>query len=376
MSASSWFQTATSSTSEEPEYDLHGGAYAREYERGEHAEERDQGDQDGHGQALVPVHVLEVRGVYLVGQRAEHRPLEGPEIVRRSYRDAQDRNEQPQGPLVEHGREDHELGREADQAGQAQGCQETDGHERGDYRHLLREATEAGYHPRAALGLHAAAHHNQDSRHEPVGEHLEHARDHTELRERGEAEQDEAHVADRGVRDHLLEVLLREAEHRPVQYAGDGNHGHHWDHVLRAGRERRYSDPYQAVPAHLQQQPGKQDAPRGRGLDMRVRQPRVEGHHRELDAEPEEQRREYPDLPPPAEIDALGGYGRHAERAHARLEVHRHDGDEHREARDMCVYEELDRRVVLVRSAPAADHEVHRYQDDLPEHVEHEVVQR
>ena len=139
-----------------------------------------QGDQDGHGQALVPVHVLEVRGVYLVGQRAEHRPLEGPEIVRRGYRDAQDRNEQPQGPLVEHGREDHELGREADQAGQAQGCQETDGHERGDYRHLLREVAEAGYHPRAALVLHDAAHHEQDSRHEPVGEHLEGA-NHTEL---------------------------------------------------------------------------------------------------------------------------------------------------------------------------------------------------
>ena len=61
-------------------------------------------------------------------------------------------------------------------------------------------------------------------------------------------------------------------------------------------REHRQVEPQEPVGAHLQQHAGKDDAARGGGLDVRVRQPGVEREHRDLYGERQEEREEHPVL--------------------------------------------------------------------------------
>ena len=60
----------------------------------------------------------------------------------------------------------------------------------------------------------------------------------------------------------------------------------------KSGSEKRMKP----VAAHLQQDAGQDDRARGRGLGVRVREPRVERPHRHLDREGEEEAEEGPEL--------------------------------------------------------------------------------
>jgi hypothetical protein len=57
-----------------------------------------------------------------------------------------------------------------------------------------------------------------------------------------------------------------------------------------------------------------------------------------------------------------------------RVHVERDDGDQHQQAAEQAVEQELDRRVLPLADAVAPDHEVHRDQHGLEEHVEQEHV--
>ncbi len=61
--------------------------------------------------------------------------------------------------------------------------------------------------------------------------------------------------------------------------------------LVEAERQHEHRPSDQPVAAELQEQPREQDRTPGRRLDVGVRQPRVERDDRELDAEPEEERR-------------------------------------------------------------------------------------
>jgi hypothetical protein len=115
----------------------------------------------------------------------------------------------------------------------------------------------------------------------------------------------------------------------------------------------------------------------------------VEREHRHLDREGERERGEEPRLGLPPDAGRGDDRVEHARRApgaevvegeHAELGVAEvvedEQPDQHRQAPDHGVDEELDRRVDAARPAPHADHEVHRDERDLPEHVEQEQVQR
>jgi len=60
--------------------------------------------------------------------------------------------------------------------------------------------------------------------------------------------------------------------------------------------------------------------------------------------------------------------------AFRRVHVQRDDRDQHEQPAEQAVEQELDRRVLPLADAVAADHEVHRHQHGLEEHVEQEDV--
>ena len=63
-------------------------------------------------------------------------------------------------------------------------------------------------------------------------------------------------------------------------------------------------------------------------------------------------------------------------RVRGRVEVHHEDADEHEDASSERVDEELHGCVFPVLTAPDHDQEEHRDKGELPEHVEHEQIQR
>ncbi len=101
------------------------------------------------------------------------------------------------------------------------------------------------------------------------------------------------------------------------------------------------------------------------------------GHDRDLDRKRQEERDERQRSEHRlAQERHLRNRVRDAERVRAREEIDSDDRQQHRDASDECVQEELDRRVFPPRAAPDADQEVHRHEADLPEDVEKEEVER
>ena len=72
----------------------------------------------------------------------------------------------------------------------------------------------------------------------------------------------------------------------------------------------------------------------------------------------------------------LGDVERVDARERVVVEVERQDAEQHHDAADQRVEEELDRRVEPVGAAPDADEEVHRHQHHFPEQEEQQEVQR
>jgi hypothetical protein len=109
----------------------------------------------------------------------------------------------------------------------------------------------------------------------------------------------------------------------------------------------------------------------------------VERPHRHLDREAEEHSREHDQLEAAAE--PVAGRRELLERDDVErpgpvddrpLEVHRQEPQQHEDAAEQRVEEELDRRVLAVRAPPDPDQEVHRYQHELPEDEEQHQVER
>ena len=164
----------------------------------------------------------------------------------------------------------------------------------------------------------------------------------------------------------------------------------------RRHREERQREAHEAVGAHLQQHRRQDHRAAGRRLDVRVRQPGVERHHRHLDRRTRARRRRRATAAsstrPPgrrAARSCRGAPAGAARRAHevevqqrprALLlvvqEVEHEDRHQHQQRADHREQEELDGGVDPARPAPDPDDEVHRDQHHLPEHVELEEVQR
>ena len=99
------------------------------------------------------------------------------------------------------------------------------------------------------------------------------------------AKQDKTHVGDRTVCDQPLEVRLAVGHETAVKNAQRTEEHGPDGKVGRGLREQRHHEANQTVRAGLQQDAGEYDAAGGGRLGVRVRQPGVERHARQLDDE-------------------------------------------------------------------------------------------
>lgn len=197
----------------------------------------------------------------------------------------------------------------------------------------------------------------------------------------GDAEQDEAHVADGAVGDQTLEVALGtladqgEAGERAVDDADGGQRGEVRREGLHALGRDGQRDPHEAVGAHLQQHTGQQHRADGGGGGVRVGQPAVQRPHRGLDGQSDADREHRQQLNGVAELGfrpVVSGECHHVEGAgfHADEE----EAEQHHDGAEQRVEDELPGRRLLSRPAPAGDEEVHRDEDHLEgEEEEHQV---
>ena len=198
-----------------------------------------------------------------------------------------------------------------------------------------------------------------------------------------DAEHDEAHVADRGVRHQAFGVVLAEGANRAVD---DSEHSEpHGDRGELRGRggEQRQKIAQQAVGGGLQQYSGEDHGSCGRRLGVGVRQPGMKRHDRELRRKAHEQSEHDPEAG--ARVHRRCQQVRVAERQHpARAVVHedqRQDGHQHHQARGLGEDEEFERRIEARTSAgdvvaPQRDQEEHRYQHHFPGKEEQEQIRR
>ncbi len=188
-------------------------------------------------------------------------------------------------------------------------------------------------------------------------------------------EYDVAHVVDRGVGDHPLEVGLGQGDQGAVQ---DGHDAHHDDDPRpvppRVG-QHRHPDAHEPVGAHLQQHPGQHRGADRRGVGVCGRQPGVERHRRGLHGEADQDRGQHE--PPGEAVVAQRGSGReldHVEGVRVGGDVQADEAQQQRERAEEGVEEELQRRPGGVAVAPAGDREVHPDDRQVEEDEEQDEV--
>ena len=229
----------------------------------------------------------------------------------------------------------------------------------------------------------------EEGRHDAMGEHLQRGAGHTDGLHRRDAHEHVAHVADAGVPDDVLQVVLRQRRDRPVEHIDGAEDEQHEGEVLHPLRQHHHPDPDDAERAQLHQHARVQHTHRGRRGDVSIGRPRVERPKSRQQAEPDHYEQEHHTLEEVGEGATLLGPRRFAEREDvegrgSRLDVDRHDDDPHEHAARDDHQDELQRPVllrageILERGAapPHADEQVHRHDGQLVEEEEKEEVSR
>ena len=116
------------------------------------------------------------------------------------------------------------------------------------------------------------------------------------LGEDEDAQRHEAHVADRAVRDELLQVRLDQRHDRAVDDCDERQDDDQRRPLHGRVGEERHGEAQQAVAAQLEQDARQDHRAGSRCLDVRVGQPGVEREHGHLDREGEEEAREGEEL--------------------------------------------------------------------------------
>ena len=145
----------------------------------------------------------------------------------------------------------------------------------------------------------------------------------------------------------------------------------------RLRREEGDRETEQPVGPCLEQQAGKDDAARGRGLGVRVRQPGVERHggelHQKGGEEPELQkergRRGDGRMEQGLVVEGVDARGA------AVREVEADNGGEHEKAAELGEEKEFDGGPEAVLMAPEGDEKIHGHEHELPGKIEEEEVE-
>jgi hypothetical protein len=134
----------------------------------------------------------------------------------------------------------------------------------------------------------------------------------------------------------------------------------------------------EAIGAHLRHDGGHEERGGGGGFGVSVRQPGVEREDGDLDGEGEEESEEESELFGLGEGN-LAGFHLEENRGQVKgagLRIDVEDGDQHQHGAGHRIDEEFGGGVDAALAAPDADEEVHRDEDDFPEDVVEEEVER
>src|SRR5690625_939530 len=171
-------------------------------------------------------------------------------------------------------------------------------------RHRFDDTTELGDFVRVHAIVEHAHTEEESARDQAVGNHLHKATldgqapagktpgvlpDHEDHEE---SQRHEAHVRNGGIGNELLHVLLRPGHETDIDDRDDGERDHEPLELEAPGRGNRQAETQETVGAHLQENGGEDHRAAGGRLDVRIRQPCVDRHHRHLDRKRSEQAHE------------------------------------------------------------------------------------
>ena len=191
-------------------------------------------------------------------------------------------------------------------------------------------------------------------------------------------EQDEAHVADTGIGNQPFQIRLGESHHRGIKYAhGSQRHGDRGK-LMRRFRKQRYNEAQQAVSAGLEHNAGQDNTASGRRLRMRIRQPGMKRHCRQLDGKGDKKAQHQPKCKVRIDLGVL--QFEIVERIDTRMvmAVQRQNDDrhQHKKTADLRKNDEFYRRISPVFMPPDTDQEIHRDDHQFPEKKEQEQIDR
>jgi hypothetical protein len=191
-----------------------------------------------------------------------------------------------------------EEGGERGQVGQPESGQGE--HHSGDAERAAAPV-QPGFVDRAEPVQHDAGAQEQRRLDQPVADDVDGGAGQAERGEQGDTDEEHASVADRGEREHPLDVPLAEAEQRP----GHGGQQAETEEDVTDARpvperltEQRPVDPGDPVQPQFHHHAGEQHADRGRRDRVGVREPEVERHDRALDQQARDDQEEGDDHQP------------------------------------------------------------------------------
>jgi hypothetical protein len=231
---------------------------------------------------------------------------------------------------------------------------------------------------RTAAGDHEPGDQEQGTGGEPVVDHIEGGADLALAGHRENAQGDQPEVGHRGIGDQPFQVSLADGHDRAVQDPDHGERDDQGREVVRRRREQLQAVADHAERADLIQHPDQQHRRARLGGGGRIGQPGMERPQRRLDRERDEEAEEHPLLRGRAEggVDQLAELERARVAAARRVDIERDHRDQHEQAAEQAVQQELHRRVLSLAGTVTADHEVHRDEHGLEEHVKQEDVRR
>ena len=122
-----------------------------------------------------------------------------------------------------------------------------------------------------------------------MADHLQHGAAHAQGIDRTDAQQHEAHVANRTAGDAPFDVVLGEGVKRAVDDVDDAQHYQGGSQQEMDFRQHLHVETHQRIAPHLQQHAGQQHRHRCIGLAVGIGQPSMQGENRQLDAETDQE---------------------------------------------------------------------------------------
>src|SRR5262249_26933340 len=264
------------------------------------------------------------------------------------------------------------------QSGQAERRHGNDGKEGRINRHRSGKSAQIFDHPGMAPFVDQTDDQKERSRADAMIDHHHHRAIEPGLVQAKNAEHAKPKVTEARIGHQFLHVGLHHRGERAVNDSDNRQADHPGQELLgRIGKEGKRKT-HKSVRPHFQQDSGKNDrAGRGR-FHVGIRQPRMEGEHRNFDRKADKECEKYPVLDVARQSqfhqreNVEGGLSSDL----LVIKVKRQDAKQHQNGAEKRIQEKLDGRVKFSRPSPNSDQEVHGDEHHFPEDVEQNKIQR